>query len=97
PHISPEGAKYQAARVAAARNMTNERVRELIERHTDRSGSIIGAPPRINVLLLNIALDDEKPTPSSAVVATPEATPTAKATNPEPSTAQPVADRPRSL
>ena len=71
PHISPEAARYQAARVSAARNLTGERVRELIEQHTDRSGAIIGAPPRVNVLLLNIALDDEKPTPSSALVAAP--------------------------
>jgi K+-transporting ATPase ATPase C chain len=68
PHISPEAARYQAARVAAARNMPGERVRELIEKYTDRSAAIIGAPPRVNVLLLNIALDEEKPTPSSAVV-----------------------------
>jgi len=63
PHISPEAAKYQAVRVAAARNLTGKRVRALIEKHTDRSGAIIGAPPRINVLLLNIDLDAEKPTP----------------------------------
>jgi K+-transporting ATPase ATPase C chain len=72
PHISPEGARYQAARVAAARNLTGERVRDLIEQHTDRSGALIGAPPRINVLLLNIALDAEKPAPSSALVAAQE-------------------------
>lgn len=69
PHISPEGAKYQAARVAAARNLPIGRVRDLIEAHTDRSGAIIGAPPRVNVLLLNIALDDEKPEPGSDPVA----------------------------
>ncbi len=64
PHISPEGAKYQAARVAAARNLTIERVRELIDAHTERSGAIIGAPPRVNVLRLNLALDEEKPSPN---------------------------------
>ncbi len=72
PHISPEAARYQAARVAGARNLTSERVRELIELNTDRSGTILGAPPRVNVLLLNLALDEEKPTPSSALVAVPE-------------------------
>jgi K+-transporting ATPase ATPase C chain len=71
PHISPEAARYQAARVAAARNLTGERVRELIDRRIDRSAAILGAPPRVNVLLLNLALDDEKPTPSSALVAAP--------------------------
>jgi potassium-transporting ATPase KdpC subunit len=64
PHISPEAARYQVARVAAARNLPGERVRELVEKSTDRSAAIIGAPPRVNVLLLNIALDDDqKPTP----------------------------------
>ena len=72
PHISPEAARYQAARVALARNLPIGRVRELIAGHTDRSGAIIGAPPRVNVLLLNLALDAEKPTPGSALVAAPE-------------------------
>jgi K+-transporting ATPase ATPase C chain len=70
PHITPEGARYQAARVAAARDLPIERVRELIEQHTERSAAILGAPARVNVLLLNRALDDEKPTPSSAVART---------------------------
>jgi K+-transporting ATPase ATPase C chain len=99
PHISPEAARYQAARVAAARNLPLERIRELIEQHTDRSGAIIGAPPRVNVLMLNIALDEEKPTPSSAVAAgpvVPEAAPAASPSTPEPAPAQPVADPPKS-
>jgi K+-transporting ATPase ATPase C chain len=68
PHITPEGARYQANRVATARNLPIERVRELIEQNTEHSASILGAPPRVNVLKLNIALDDEKPTPPSVVV-----------------------------
>jgi K+-transporting ATPase ATPase C chain len=71
PHISPEAARYQADRVALARSLSAGRVRELIEQHTDRSGAILGAPARVNVLLLNIALDDEKPTADSALVASP--------------------------
>ena len=38
--------------------MAIDRVRTLIEAHTDRSGGLIGAPPRVNVLRLNLALDD---------------------------------------
>jgi K+-transporting ATPase ATPase C chain len=68
PHITPEAARYQANRVATARNLPIERVRELISQNTDRSGALIGAAPRVNVLKLNIALDDEKPTPASAIV-----------------------------
>jgi potassium-transporting ATPase KdpC subunit len=59
PHISPEAAYYQAARVAAARQLPVERVRALIDGHINRSGALIGAPPRVNVLLLNLALDGE--------------------------------------
>ncbi len=54
-----EAASYQAPRVAAARGLAPERVRVVIERMTNRSGAIIGAPPRVNVLLLNLALDEE--------------------------------------
>jgi potassium-transporting ATPase KdpC subunit len=60
PHISPESADYQAAQVAAARGLTLEHVRALIGRHVERSGALIGAPPRVNVLRLNLALDDEQ-------------------------------------
>ncbi|MGC8641117.1 MAG: potassium-transporting ATPase subunit KdpC [Isosphaeraceae bacterium] len=66
PDISLEAASYQAPRVAAARNMSVEQLKSLIERHVNRSGAIIGAPERVNVLQLNLALDEEKPTPSAA-------------------------------
>jgi K+-transporting ATPase ATPase C chain len=59
PHISPEGALYQAPRVAAARGLPIDRLRALIERERDQSGWFLGAPPRVNVLLLNMALDKE--------------------------------------
>ena len=61
PHISPESVRYQAGRVAAARKLTEARVLALIDANTDRSGAIIGAPPRVNVLKLNRLLDEEKP------------------------------------
>ncbi len=66
PDISLEAARYQAARVAAARGLAVERVRALIDEQTVRSGAILGAPPRINVLQLNLALDAEptRPNPS---------------------------------
>jgi K+-transporting ATPase ATPase C chain len=59
PDISPEAADYQAPRVAAARGVPIERVRSLIAGSTFHSGAILGAPPRVNVLLLNLALDEE--------------------------------------
>jgi K+-transporting ATPase ATPase C chain len=60
PDVSSENALYQAPRVAAARGLSIEKVRSLIERLTNRSGAILGAPPRVNVLLLNLALDKEQ-------------------------------------
>jgi K+-transporting ATPase ATPase C chain len=63
PDITTEAAAYQAPRVAAARGVPIERVRGLIERLTNRSGAVLGAPARVNVLLLNLALDDEAATP----------------------------------
>jgi K+-transporting ATPase ATPase C chain len=60
PHISPEAAEYQLRRVAAARGLPEDRVRALIDAHTERSGAMIGAPPRVNVLRLNLALDGER-------------------------------------
>jgi K+-transporting ATPase ATPase C chain len=60
PHISPEAAEYQVRRVAAARELPEERVRALMGAHTERSGAILGAPPRVNVLRLNLALDGER-------------------------------------
>jgi potassium-transporting ATPase KdpC subunit len=58
PDISPEAALFQAPRIAAARGLPIEKVRALIEGETNRSGLILGAPPRVNVLLLNRVLDN---------------------------------------
>jgi K+-transporting ATPase ATPase C chain len=70
PDISLDGALYQAPRVAAARGLSVEQVRALIERQVNRSGALVGAPERVNVLKLNRALDDEK-TARSASAASP--------------------------
>lgn len=60
PHITVEGAYYQAARVAAARGVSESQIRKLIDEMTESSGQIIGAMPRVNVLLLNLKLDEQK-------------------------------------
>jgi K+-transporting ATPase ATPase C chain len=57
PEISLAAAHYQATRVAKARNLPVEQVKELIEQHAERPWLGIFGEPRVNVLTLNIALD----------------------------------------
>ena len=60
PHISPENALLQTARVARARGLSEESVRSKIAAHTEGRTLAIFGEPRVNVLLLNLDLDGGK-------------------------------------
>jgi K+-transporting ATPase ATPase C chain len=61
PHISPQAARWQVPRVAAARGVAAGEVQALVDARTEpRTFGLLGEP-RVNVLLLNIDLDQHVP------------------------------------
>jgi K+-transporting ATPase ATPase C chain len=61
PHISPANAELQIARVARARSIPADSLRAVVRRHTEERQLGFLGEPRVNVLLLNIALDSLAP------------------------------------
>jgi potassium-transporting ATPase KdpC subunit len=61
PEISPASAEAQASRIAQARGVPVGRIRELIHSHLERPTWGFVGEPRVNVLVLNLALDREWP------------------------------------
>ncbi len=62
PHISPANAETQAGRIAKARGVSSDQVKQLIPQYTDSADLGFLGEPRVNVLMLNVALDQKFPT-----------------------------------
>lgn len=61
PHLSPDSAAAQGARVAKARGVSTDQVSQLIAQFTESPDLGMLGEPRVNVLKLNLALDEKYP------------------------------------
>ena len=60
PQITPEAARFQIPRIAKAQNLSEEKILELIKKHTEHKLLGIFGEERVNVLILNLALNEKE-------------------------------------
>ena len=60
PHISLDAARFQAKRIARARNMSENEVMKIVESLVEYPGGVMGKEAIVNVLMLNLTLDERK-------------------------------------
>jgi K+-transporting ATPase ATPase C chain len=70
PHISPEAARLQIARVAASRGLAESDVKVVVERFVEPPQWGVFGEPRVNVLKLNVAMDDLQPQKAEGTAST---------------------------
>jgi K+-transporting ATPase ATPase C chain len=63
PHLSPDGARWQALRIAKVRGVSEEQILAVIRRHVEPRTLGLFGEPRVNVLLTNLDLDRSLPRP----------------------------------
>jgi len=61
PHLSPDSARAQIARVAKTRGVASDRIEQLVAKFVEQPELGVLGEPRVNVLKLNLALDQEIP------------------------------------
>jgi potassium-transporting ATPase KdpC subunit len=60
PHITLKGARYQLESIASARGVSREKLIGILEHYAKRTGGVLTPEPLVNVLLVNMALDEER-------------------------------------
>src|SRR6185369_6144524 len=68
PHITPAAAEFQIPRIARERNLSEDAVKALIEKYTERRQLGFLGEARVDVLLLNLELDEQSPSNKQAKV-----------------------------